>query len=176
MATTAYTTLATDPLRNFKFQFNINKPDLPGIVQLGFMSVSGLSVNTPAINYREGGNNTTTRKFPGQSEFPPITCQRGVAVGSNQLWEWMLQIFAVLQGVAGTRAAPNNQAFRCGIDLFILDHPVTAGPLPIKASFHLYNAWPTAVQFSDVDAGGNAIFMQSMTLEYEGFTMDIESS
>jgi phage tail-like protein len=173
-----YTTIATDPLRNFKFHFNIQKPDIPGIVDLGFMSVSGLSVNTPAINYREGGNNTTTRKFPGQSEFPPITCQRGVAVGSNHLWTWMCQIFAVLQGGQGAGPAQGSQSFRSDITLDVLDHPYVNGKtdVPVKATFTLYNAWPTTVQFSDFDAGGNALLMEMMTIEYEGFAVDIHAT
>jgi len=177
-----YTTLATDPLRNFKFQFNINKPGIPGIMQLGFMSVSGLSVNTPAINYREGGNNTTTRKMPGQSEFPPITCQRGVAVGSNQLWQWYLEIFAVISGDPGRGPAgqsgshPGAPTFRCDMTLDILDHPVTTGDIPVLASFKLLNCWPTTLQFSDVDAGGNALFMQMMTIEYEGFSANVAAA
>lgn len=165
--------LTTDPLRNFKFRFNISKPNLPGLLQFGFMTVSGLSVNTPAINYREGGNNTTTKKMPGQSEFPPITCQRGVAVGSNLLWAWYLEIFAAQQG-AGNGPAGND--FRCDATLEVLDHPVTAGTAPVKARFNIYNMWPTSIQFSDFDAGGNALFMQVMTLEYEGFDFDLAAA
>lgn len=157
--------ITTDPLRNFKFVFTISKINLPGIVQLGFMSVSGLSVSTPAINYREGGNNTTTKKMPGQSEFPPITCQRGVAVGSNIVWDWYRQIFSALQG----GGIANGGDFRCDATLEVLDHPVTVGTSNVKARFNIYNMWPTSIQFSDFDAGGNALLMQNMSLEYEGF-------
>jgi phage tail-like protein len=162
--------LVTDPLRNFKFQFTIHKPGIPGMLQLGFMSVSGLAVNTPAINYREGGNNTTTKKMPGQSEFPALSCQRGVAVGTNALWQWYIEIFHVVQG--GGRGLAGSD-FRADMTLNVLDHPVTLGPTPIKAKFQIFNAWPSALQFTDFDAGGNALLMESMTVEHEGFVVDL---
>ncbi|HET7110300.1 MAG TPA: phage tail protein, partial [Gemmatimonadales bacterium] len=155
--------LATDPLRNFKFRFTITSKaqSIPGIAQLGFMAVTGLSANTPAINYREGGNNTTTRKMPGQTEFPAITCQRGVAVGSGALWQWYIEIFHVVQG--GGRGFAGND-FRSDMVLDVLDHPVSLGPTPIKARFQIFNGWPSAIQFSDFDAGGNALLMENMTI------------
>lgn len=57
--------LATDPLRNFKFNVNIMHPNLSGFASLGFMTVSGLNITTEVIPYREGGMNTTTQKMPG---------------------------------------------------------------------------------------------------------------
>jgi phage tail-like protein len=35
--------------------------------------------------------------------------------------------------------------------------------------FKVYNAWPTAVAYSDLNAGDNAIFVEQMTLVHEGF-------
>ena len=165
--------LATDPLRNFKFRFTIHKPGIPGLAQLGFMAVTGLAANTPAINYREGGNNTTTRKMPGQTEFPALTCQRGVAVGSGHLWAWFIEIFHVVQG--GGRGFAGND-FRSDMTLDVLDHPVTLGPTPIKGRFQVFNGWPSAINFSDFDAGGNALLMESMTIEHEGFVLDVAQS
>lgn len=165
--------LISDPLRNFKFRFTIHKPNIEGLAQMGFMAVTGLAANTPAINYREGGNNTTTRKMPGQTEFPAITCQRGVAIGSGQLWQWFVEIFHVIQG-GGTGVAGND--FRADMTLDVLDHPVTSGTTPIKGRFQIYNGWPSAINFSDFDAGGNALLMESMTLEHEGFVVTVAKS
>lgn len=57
MATTtnSIARLATDPLRNFKFQVQIQHPSLKTFARMGFMSVSGLNVTTEVIPYREGG-------------------------------------------------------------------------------------------------------------------------
>lgn len=162
--------LLTDPLRNFKYRVTIHRPSIPGMLELHFANVSGLSVNTPAIAYREGGNNTTARKMPGQSDFPPITLQRGIAVGTNALWNWYIEIFHVVQG--GGRGFSGND-FRSNMTIDVLDHPVSLGTTPTKARFQVFNAWPTQIQCSDLDAGGNALLMETMTLEHEGWVLDL---
>lgn len=160
---------ATDPLRNFKFIVNIHHPKLAGLVSMGFMSVSGLNITTEVIPYREGGMNTTTQKMPGQSDFAPITLSRGLAVGDATAMDWMKQLFSVIQG--GGTGSPGEE-FRAYVDIKVLDHPVTnrsTNNTPVKAGFRVYNAWPNAVSFSDLDAGANAIIINQMTLAHEGF-------
>lgn len=165
--------IASDPLRNFKFNVQINHPTIPNFARMGFMSVSGLNITTEVIPYRQGGYNTTTQKMPGQSDFAPITLSKGMAVGDTQMMDWMKQLFAVMQGT-GT-GAPGVE-FRVTVDIQVLDHPVTNGAAPIKAWFRVYNAWPTALAFSDLDAGANAIVIQQMTLAHEGFDFKLAKS
>jgi phage tail-like protein len=162
--------LATDPLRNFKFQVNIHNSTIPGFINIGFMSVSGLNITTEVIPYRQGGHNTTTQKMPGQSDFAPITLSKGLAVGDYHMMAWMNQLFTVMQGTGSGRA---GQDFRSTVNINVIDHPVTTATAPIKAAFKVYNAWPTAVAFSDLDAGANAIVIQQMTLAHEGFEFKV---
>jgi len=157
--------LATDPLRNFKFLTTIRRPN-GGAINMGFMSVSGLNITVDVIAYREGGYNTTTQKLPGQADFSPITLSRGVAVGKTEDIDWMRQLFTVMQGT-GTAGAGNN--FRRTIDVQILDHPVTSASVPIKAWFRIFNAWPTSIAWSDLDAGANQLFISQLVLAHEGF-------
>lgn len=165
--------LKTDPLRNFKFLVSIRHPQTPGFGGMGFMSVSGLNITTEVIPYREGGMNTTTQKMPGQSDFAPITMSKGLAVGDRAMLNWMRELFTVMQGT-GTGAAGNN--FRSTIDIKVLAHPVTKGKVPVKAAFRVYNAWPTSVAYSDLDAGANAIIIQQMTLAHEGFEFKVANT
>lgn len=161
--------IETDPMRNFKFRVNITKSGIESMRFLGFMSASGLAVNTDVIPYREGGNNTTTRKLPGQTNFGDITLARGMVIGTNQMWRWFSEIFFVNQG-GGRGRAGNN--FRLNFHIEVLDHPVTSGPTPVKARFHIYNAWPTAIAYSDLDAGGNGVMIEQLTLAHEGFDVE----
>lgn len=165
-ATPSIAHLATDPLRNFKFNVNIMHPSLSGFATMGFMTVSGLNITTEVIPYREGGMNTTTQKMPGQSDFAPITLSQGVAVGSGPMWQWMQQLFTVMQG---TGTGNPGADFRATVDVMVLDHPVTSSQVPVKAVYRIYNAWPTSIAFSDFDAGANAVLMQQMSLAHEGF-------
>lgn len=164
--------LSTDPLRNFKFIVTINPPSGASIT-LGFMSVSGLNITVDVIAYREGGYNTTTQKMPGQADFSPITLSRGVAVGRTEDINWMKQLFTVMQGTGNT--APGTD-FRRTVDVKILDHPVTVSSVPIKAWFRIFNAWPTSIAWSDLDAGANQLFISQLVLAHEGFDYTLAST
>lgn len=161
--------LATDPLRNFKFQVTI-RPPAAAPITVGFMSVSGLNITVDVIAYREGAYNTTTQKMPGQADFSPITLSRGVAVGTDVGMNWMRQLFTVIQGTGNFAA---GQDFRQTVDVAILDHPVTNATVPVNAAFRIYNAWPTAVAFSDLDAGANQLFIEQLTLAHEGWDYEL---
>ena len=180
--------LITDPLRNFRFLVTFKAlptaSDATKAVQdavtFGFTSVSGMAVTTDSIPYREGGYNTTVHQIPGQTTFAPITLQRGVILGSNQNYEWMRNLFATVQGGGSTRSRTQN--FRCDLEIAVLSHPIpSAGETPENAPaatdhdamrFNVYNCWPTAVAYSDLNAGDNALFVEQMTLVHEGFNVN----
>jgi phage tail-like protein len=175
-------TIATDPIRNFRFLVTFkpltpsNAAGVPSTVAFGFTSVSGLSVTTDSIPYREGGYNTTVHQIPGQTTFAPITLQRGVILGSQQNWDWMRKLFATVQGGASSTISNN---FRCDLEIQVLGHPVagTGESNSTNASaddfvamrFQVYNCWPTSVAYSDLNAGDNAILVEQLTLVHEGF-------
>lgn len=178
-------TLATDPIRNFRFLVTFLPQDqtqdwakgLKGIT-FGFTSVTGMAVTTDAIPYREGGYNTTVHQIPGQSSFAPLQLQRGVQLGSRQNWDWMQQLFQTVQGSA-TRSSASN--FRCDIIIDVLSHPVASiatAPASVTGTqddhvsmrFKVYNAWITSLAYSDLSAGDNAILVEQMSLVHEGWT------
>lgn len=171
--------LATDPVRNFRFLVKFKPLSTTGgplLPEIGFTSVSGLSVTTDSIPYREGGYNTTFHQIPGQTTFSPVTFQRGVTVGSKQNWDWMRKLFATVQGqTAVPNLATNN--FRSDIEIQVLGHPIagTGSEDGSKANdfivqrFNVYNAWITSLAYSDLNAGDNAIFVEQMTVVHEGF-------
>jgi phage tail-like protein len=186
--------LLTDPLRNFRFLVTFKALTSAGgaptstatqnlasskTATFGFTSVSGMAVTTDSIPYREGGYNTTVHQIPGQTTFAPITLQRGVILGSNQNWEWMRNLFATVQGGGSTRSAGQN--FRCDLEIAVLSHPIPAAgegtQVPadsdhVAMRFNVYNAWPTSVAYSDLNAGDNALFVEQMTLVHEGFNVN----
>jgi phage tail-like protein len=152
---------------------------------IGFTSVSGLAISTESIPYREGGYNTTVHQIPGQSTFSPVTFQRGVQIGTNQHWNWMKMLF---QTVTGENLTNSSASFRSDVIIKVLDHPVpyangqqeygsalseteNASDDRIVAEFRLYNAWPTSIAYSDLNAGDNALMVEQMTLVHEGMTM-----
>jgi phage tail-like protein len=151
---------------------------------MGFTSVSGLAVTTDSIPYREGGYNTTVHQIPGQTSFTPLTLQRGVILGSKQNWDWMKQLFATVQAGGSTLATGKN--FRCDLEIAVLNHPVPSSGANVTSGtgaaiaatdevamrFKVYNAWPTTVAYSDLNAGDNALYVEQMTLVHEGFDLN----
>jgi phage tail-like protein len=177
--TSSLARIQTDPIRNFKFVVNITPP-AGGAISVGFMSVSGLSVTVSVIAYRDGSMNTVTQKLPGQADFSPIVLSRGLAVGTQYELAWLKQLFQVMQGTAAatsddTTQFPNGPGseFRATVDVQILGHPVTGYAAPINAWFRVYNAWPTSVSYSDLDAGANQILVSQMTLAHEGWDLKV---
>jgi len=183
-------TLETDPIRNFRFLVTF-KPLTGGNagggswlkntkVAVGFTAVSGLSVNTDSIPYREGGYNTTVHQIPGQTTFSPISLQRGVVLGTPQHWDWMRKLFATVQNGSTSRQGEN---FRADVEIEVLTHPIAGSGGSnvgltgdnyqdhVSARFQVYNAWPTSVAYSDLNAGDNALFVEQLTLVHEGFDM-----
>ncbi len=159
--------ITTDPLRNYRFQVNIahTTPSGQQLIKLGFMTCDGLNVETQVVAYREGGFNTTTQKMPGQSDFTPITLTTGVIVSRPHAWDWMEEIFAVIQGTG-----PVTRNFRTTMQILVMSSPYTANNVPTPLKFNVYNAWPSSFGVSGLDAGGNAVLLEQMVLQHEGWT------
>jgi phage tail-like protein len=176
---TSLSSIATDPIRNFKFQVNITAPSgtpTNNLVSLGFTSCSGLAVTTESIPYRQGGYNTTVQNIPGQTQFTPVTLSRGVVLGTPQAWNWMRAMFSVIAG-GGSLASSGD--FRTNVDILVLDHPTTTDrdgitqgqTTAVKLRFRLYRAWINSLTYSELNAGDNALMVEQMVLVHEGFDM-----
>ena len=179
---------AIDPIRNFRFLVTFDKvlsttKSMDFKASIGFTSVSGLAITTESIPYREGGYNTTVHQIPGQTTFSPVTFQHGVQIGARQNWDWMKMLF---QTVLGSSIDSAQESFRTDVTIDVLNHPVpfdaTAANAAaqsetptndlVVARFRLYNAWPTTLAYSDLNAGDNALIVEQMTLVHEGLTVD----
>ena len=177
----------TDPVRNFKFlvTFTPTTGSTTGwgtaFGKMGFVSLSGLSVNTESIAYREGGYNTNMHQIPGQSSFTPISLSKGVMLGQNENSLWMKRLFSVLTPAATGGVGSN---FRCNLDIQVLSHPNPAGYKGSESTapdattaldqhtsmrFKVYNAWITSLAYSGLDAGANSLMVEEMQLVHEGF-------
>ena len=128
----------TDPIRNFKFEVQfyplgqdanngLNNPSTinlgqyaPGIGNIGFAAMSGLSVRNEMIPYREGGMNTHPHKMVGQTDFDPVTFSRGIIEGQDQLWKWQRFIHNWQSGVPGSTGGSD---YRCDVVVKVYDHP-----------------------------------------------------
>ena len=181
-----FSSVATDPLRSFRFIAEFLPPQQGSKVDKritgftgGFTSINGLGINTQSIAYREGGYNTTIHQVPGMTTFNPITMARGVIFGNNQAIDWMRTLFAAAAGDGIALTSGND--FRCDIKIYVLDHPAAGnatatatgegGANNPKMGFHVHNAWISTLNYSDLDAGGNNLMVETLGLVHEGLSV-----
>jgi phage tail-like protein len=193
-----FSKVATDPLRSFRFYvefFNASSGGGTADSKIasfagGFVNVSGLGINTQSISYREGGFNTTIHQIPGMTTFNPITLNRGVIQGNDNAMRWMRYLFASTAG-DGLALSTTANDFRCDLKIYVLDHPNAAlsgattgatgaasstdGNNP-KLGFWVHNAWISTLNYSDLDAGGNNVMVETMGLVHEGLSVFYTSS
>ena len=68
-----------DPYGGYNFLVSINGISNDGkAVRGSFMEASGLEVEVPPIEYRNGSEDITVRKIPGLKKFTNITLKRGI--------------------------------------------------------------------------------------------------
>ena len=150
-----------DPYKNFKFRVRWDDRYVAGVSKVG-----ALSRKTEPIEHREGGDPSTVRKSPGQTTFEPITLERGVTHDleferwANKVWNWG----------AGLGSEVSLADFRKDIIIEVYNE---AGQLAI--AYKVYRCWVSDYQaLPELDASANAIAIQSITLQHEGWERDYE--
>jgi phage tail-like protein len=150
-----------DPYKNFKFRVRF----VPGSGYVaGVSKVSMLKRTTEVVKHREGGDPSTSRKSPGRTEYDAITLERGVTHDTDfEIWA-----AKVWQIKAGLGSEVSLADFRRDI---IIDFYNEAGQLAI--SYHVFRCWVSEYQaLPDLDANANAVAIQHIKLENEGWERD----
>lgn len=171
-------TIASDPLRRFRFRA-VFKPAGSDVFDKrinafsgGFNSINGLGIKVNAVDYREGGYNTTSHKVPGQATFSDITFQRGALYGNDGAITWMRGLFAAAAGDGIALSEANGGGFRCNIAIYLMDHPNAASQKNTpRMAFFIHNAWINNLEYSGLDAGSNDLMFEGMTLSHEGISV-----
>jgi phage tail-like protein len=152
-----------DPYKNFKFRIYFSPSSTP---VAAVSKMTAVKKTTEAIEWREAGGPSVVRKMPGRTKFEPVTLEAGVTHDKTFL-DWAQQVNHPL-GDAAT--SPLN--FRREVIVEVLN--MQGNP---ALEFTLHRAWPSEFQaLPELDANANAIAIQTLKLEYEGFSvLDIET-
>lgn len=149
-----------DPYKNFKFRVKWD-----GRYVAGISKVSPLIRRTEVVKHREGGDPSSSRKFPGRTEYDAITLERGVTHDiefeqwANKVWNYG----------AGLGMEVSLKDFRKDIIIEILNE---AGQLTI--AYKVYRCWVSEFEaIADLDANANAVLIQHIKLENEGWERDL---
>jgi len=148
-----------DPYKNFKFRLRWD-----GRYVAGISKVSALKRTTEVVRHREGGDPSTSRKSPGRTEYDPITLERGVTHDLD-FEAWASKVWQ-LHAALGSEVSLAD--FRKDI---ILDFYNEAGQLAI--SYQIFRCWVSEYQaLPELDANANAVAIQHIRLENEGWQRD----
>lgn len=149
-----------DPYKNFKFRVKWD-----GRTVAGVSKVSALKRTTEVVTHREGGDPSSSRKSPGRTEYEAITLERGVTHDlefekwANKVWNY------------GSNEEVSLQDFRKDIIIEVYNE---AGQLAV--AYKVYRCWVSEYQaMPELDANANAVAIQTLKLENEGWERDVET-
>ena len=146
-----------DPYRNFKFKIKWD-----GQYVAGLSKCSALKRTTEMVEWREGGDPSSTHKLPGKTKYDAITLTAGVT--HDTAFESWANLVNNYQG----DAAMSLKNFRKDIVIDVFNE---AGQKAI--SYKVYRCWVAEYQaLPELDASGNAVMIQTIKLENEGWERD----
>jgi phage tail-like protein len=149
-----------DPYKNFKFRVKWN-----GKYVAGVSKVSTLKRTTEVVKHRHGGDPSSSKKSPGRTEYDPISLDRGVT-HDIEFEQWANKVWNFGNGLG---AEVSLKDFRKDIVLEVYNE---AGQLAI--AYKIYRCWVSEYQaLPDLDANANAVAIQHIKLENEGWRRDI---
>ena len=150
-----------DPYKNFKFKVKWDGKYVAGISKVG-----ALKRTTEVVKHREGGDPSSSRKSPGRTEFEAITLERGVT-HDKEFEQWANKVWNFGSGLG---AEVSLKDFRK--DLIIELYNETG---QLVVAYKVFRAWVSEFQAqADLDANANAVLIQSIKLENEGWERDVE--
>lgn len=150
-----------DPYKNFKFRVKWD-----GRYVAGISKVSALKRSTEVVEHREGGDPSTGRKSPGRTKYEAVTLERGVT-HDPEFEKWANKVWNFGSGLG---AEVSLQDFRKDL---IIEFYNEAGQLAI--AYKVFRCWVSEFQaLPDLDANANAVAIQTLKLENEGWERDLD--
>ena len=138
------------PYAKFNFLVDLGTGDTSG-PEAGFQECSPIATSVDVIEYRNGNDRlNATRKITGLNKVTDVTLKRGI-IGSLNLYQWLDQVRN------GDAAAFRNVV----IQLQNEDRSA------IVMTWKLVNARPVKYEGPSLNAKGNDVAIEELTLSYE---------
>lgn len=149
-----------DPYKGFKFRVKWD-----GKYVAGISKVSSLTRTTEVVKHREGGSPSIVNRSPGQTEYAPITLERGIT-HDPEFENWANKVWNYAGSVDEQQVSLAN--FRKDITIELYNE---AGQKVI--AYNIYRCWVSEyTALPELDANSNAVAIQSITLQHEGWERD----
>ena len=133
----------------YKVEFSISKDKN----DVRFQSASGLSVEYDMEEFKEGGENRFTHKFPVRTKYADLVLKRGMLTDSKVI-DWFLAAF-------------RDRTF-VPTDINVILMNEKSEPL---RTWKIAHAIPKKWLVSDLNANENSLVIETMELTYRYFTI-----
>ena len=151
-----------DPYKNFKFRVRWDGGYVAGVSQGRRAEAHDRGGRAP----RAAAIPSTSRKSPGRTKYEPITLERGVT-HDTEFEAWANKVWNFGSGLG---AEVSLKDFRKDLIIELYNE---AGQLVI--AYKVYRAWVSEYQaLPDLDANANAVAIQTLKLEHEGWERDFD--
>jgi phage tail-like protein len=148
-----------DPYKTYKFRVMWE-----GRYVAGVSKVSGLTRSTQVVKHREGGSPSLTRRSPGQTEYGPITLERGVT-HDLEFEQWANKVWTYGNSA---ELGVSLKDFRKDIIIELYNE---AGQK--VTAYNVHRCWVSEfTALPELDASGTAVAIQSITMQNEGWERD----
>lgn len=146
-----------DPYRNFKFRIKIDNNYVAGLNKC-----SALKKTTEMTEWYESGDPSTPHKLPGKTKYDPITLSAGVTHDTTfEDWANLVNNFL-------GDASMSLKNFRKNIVIDVFNEEGQKA-----LSYQVFRCWVSEYQaLPELDAAGNAVMIESIKLENEGWQRD----
>lgn len=132
------------PLVSHRFKVKLGTGKLEG----RFSSVSGLEEGVELVKYQDGLGGRYQQ--PGQRGFPTVTLKRGIVPKQGELYDWMSNVAL-------------GQYDKQDVEISLLD-----AKDHVKLTWTVENAFPTRLTGPSLDATGNEVAFEEITLAGDG--------
>jgi phage tail-like protein len=157
MAQFSVNTSRFDPYKNFKFRIKWDGKYVAGVSKIG-----ALKQSTEPVTHREGGDPSTSRVSPSTWKFEPITLERGLT-HDPEFESWAKLIYNT-----DGDASISLKNFRKDLIIELLNEQGT-----VAKAYKVYRCWVSEYQaLPELDSNANAVAIESMTLQNEGWERD----
>jgi len=161
MAQFSVNTHRFDPYKNFKFRIKWDGRYVAGVSKVG-----ALKRSTEVVEHREGGDPSTSRKSPGRTKYEAITLERGVT-HDTEFENWANKVWHIGSGLG---AEVSLKDFRKDVLLEVYNETGQ-----VALAYKIYRCWVSEFQATaDLDANANAVLIQTLKLENEGWERDTD--
>jgi phage tail-like protein len=149
-----------DPYKNYRFLVYFAGSTSP---VAGVSKVSAIKRSADVIEYKEGGN-AITRKGLGRTKYEPITLERGVTHDATfETWANAAQVL--------DKGSPTTSLASLRREVLIVLLNEEAQPVH---RYQIHRCWVSEFQaLPDLDAGANAVAIEHIKLENEGWEHDL---